>query len=479
MIMSARKTTHRYTPDRIEELGTNEIFVFGSNLQGTHCGGAARIALNKFGAIWGQGVGLQGKSYAIPTMQGGVETIKPYVDEFIIFAKEHKELLFYVSRIGCGIAGFKDEEIAPLFTEAKNVDNIVLPEKFVDVLSQLFSMNIPNHLKVKVHGQTATLVDMLIELNKEHHFNSPEEALACLGKYLDHLRTDGDMVAFNCSIRSLWSCCCDCFPNGKLDIQLLKRSLDHIPYQGIESVYKDYVIEKTIKLIEMMNEFRRYTNPKELAEDFRLATGGVNHCGPQNSWYYFNFSSPSGINYIREHFVQYLVNFWEEFAPTGTLDNAKFRNFMIERHLHGIQKYGLDAVIKRNYKPDSTCHPDVFVPYRGGAGPIYVQDQDSRKWIKSCGEGKGPNASDCYMEMHCIRQLLEKDDNYQFIENGYWNSYYVPVKDYSLPVYQLNGKLDFSSQEDKIKFIDNLIGHTSNRKKENIFHRMMRKLHLK
>ena len=75
----------------------------------------------------GQGVGLQGQSYAIPTMQGGVETIRPYVDEFIWFAKQHPELTFLVTRIGCGIAGFVDEEISPLFIEAHKVENIVLP----------------------------------------------------------------------------------------------------------------------------------------------------------------------------------------------------------------------------------------------------------------------------------------------------------------------------------------------------------------
>ena len=105
----------------------NEIFVFGSNLRGMHGGGAAYIAYRKFGAIMGQGVGLQGQSYAIPTMQGGVETIRPYVDEFIWFAKQHPELTFLVTRIGCGIAGFTDDEISPLFKEAHEVDNIVLP----------------------------------------------------------------------------------------------------------------------------------------------------------------------------------------------------------------------------------------------------------------------------------------------------------------------------------------------------------------
>ena len=118
----------RTTPEFITHLQPDEIFVFGSNLKGLHGGGAAYIAYRKFGAIMGQGVGLQGQSYGIPTMQGGVETIRPYVDEFIQFAKEHPHLTFLVTRIGCGIAGFNDDDIAPLFEDAHQVENIVLPE---------------------------------------------------------------------------------------------------------------------------------------------------------------------------------------------------------------------------------------------------------------------------------------------------------------------------------------------------------------
>lgn len=120
-----------FTPDRITCLQPDEIFVFGSNLSGMHGGGAAKVALEAFGAIWGQGVGLQGQSYGIPTMQGGVDTIKPFVDEFISFARQHPELFFYVTRIGCGIAGFQDREIAPLFDQAKGLQNICLPRTFV------------------------------------------------------------------------------------------------------------------------------------------------------------------------------------------------------------------------------------------------------------------------------------------------------------------------------------------------------------
>ena len=92
-----------------------------------HGGGAALVAYSKYGAIWGQGIGLQGRSYAIPTMQGNVETIRPYVDEFIQFATEHSELTFLVTRIGCGIAGFRDNEISPLFEKAHTLENVVLP----------------------------------------------------------------------------------------------------------------------------------------------------------------------------------------------------------------------------------------------------------------------------------------------------------------------------------------------------------------
>ena len=124
----------RISTDYITELKENEIFVFGSNLEGMHGGGAARAAYNKFGAIWGQGVGLQGQSYGIPTMHGGVDVIKPYVDEFINFAKSHPELKFLVTRIGCGIAGFRDEEMAPLFKDAIEIENIYLPKSFYYVL---------------------------------------------------------------------------------------------------------------------------------------------------------------------------------------------------------------------------------------------------------------------------------------------------------------------------------------------------------
>ena len=138
-----------FTPEKITHLENNEIFVFGSNLAGSHGGGAARLAHNRFGAVWGQGVGLQGQCYAIPTMHGGVDAIKPYVDEFISFAKLHPEFIFLVTKIGCGIAGFRDGDIAPLFAAAIDVENVILPESFVSIIFDITGESI---LRDKIRG---------------------------------------------------------------------------------------------------------------------------------------------------------------------------------------------------------------------------------------------------------------------------------------------------------------------------------------
>ena len=127
-------------------LQKNEVFVFGSNEAGIHGAGAARAAYDKFGAVLGQGYGFAGSSFAIPTKDKSIETlpiskIKIYVDKFIIYAAEHAELDFLVTKIGTGLAGLSVEEIAPLFEDAIYINNIYLPREFHDFfnLSQSLS----------------------------------------------------------------------------------------------------------------------------------------------------------------------------------------------------------------------------------------------------------------------------------------------------------------------------------------------------
>ena len=123
----------RVAADRIAELGEGEVFVFGSNIQGAHGGGAAWFAHKHFGAEWGVGDGLTGRTYALPTMEGK-DAMKGAVNRFIACARQHPELTFLVTAVGCGIAGYTPEEVAPLFKEATSLENVYLPQAFWDVL---------------------------------------------------------------------------------------------------------------------------------------------------------------------------------------------------------------------------------------------------------------------------------------------------------------------------------------------------------
>jgi hypothetical protein len=125
----------RTTPENITELKPNEVFVFGSSLSGRHGKGAAKLALT-WGAKWGQVSGLQGRTYGIPTKNASITRtlttteIKPYVNEFIEYARSRQDLTFLVTEIGCGLAGYKPKDIAPLFRGAVELSNIHLPARF-------------------------------------------------------------------------------------------------------------------------------------------------------------------------------------------------------------------------------------------------------------------------------------------------------------------------------------------------------------
>lgn len=125
----------QYTPNNITSLQPNEVFVFGSNEAGRHGAGAAKTAVLKFGATYGVASGIQGRSYAIPTKDRHIQTlpiseIKRYVDRFYEFAKSSQNLIFYVTEIGCGLAGYTPAYIAPLFIQFKDLDNVLLPRSF-------------------------------------------------------------------------------------------------------------------------------------------------------------------------------------------------------------------------------------------------------------------------------------------------------------------------------------------------------------
>ena len=437
-----------FTPDKINRLKYDEIFVFGSNLRGIHAGGAARVAVERFGAIMGQGVGLQGQSYAIPTMQGGVETIKPYVNDFIRFAKEHKSLVFYITRIGCGIAGFKDEEIAPLFSEARGIKNIILPKSFCDILE--LQNGLYHDLLTHAHGITKTFADVLAELNKKEHFTNAESALASLAHYFDRFRKGGDEIAF-LAIRILYSELnarnFKLFEHGVLNANALRERLfnNNTFVDLYDRAYLSYCKERLCNLISYLNTFRRYKTVEQVRSDLQeLNVTSFKHCSPNNSPFLFSIVSGYPIHF----FSIALQKHWDEISSSGVLDNAKLMEVMFERHERGIRKYGLEAVIRHDYESDDPCYPEVYFPKKVGTGPVYVRITD-RKFIRSCGEGKGPHSVPNEYEFQLALQLLEKDKNYMKISR-----YIIPKSDYTLPVFDWwSGLMSFGSDKEKISFI--------------------------
>jgi len=126
-----------FTPEIITSLAPNEVFVFGSNLAGRHGAGAAKTAFKAFGAHWGQGIGFSEQSYAIPTKNHFLETLPlqficPHVGEFLDFAASRLDLRFFVTPVGCGLAGYTPKDTAPLFLEGPcaPTSNIVFPRSF-------------------------------------------------------------------------------------------------------------------------------------------------------------------------------------------------------------------------------------------------------------------------------------------------------------------------------------------------------------
>lgn len=441
-----------FTPENISRLREGEVFVFGSNLEGMHMGGAARVAATRFGAIMGQGVGLQGQSYAIPTMQGGVETIKPYVDEFTEFARQHEELTFYVTRIGCDIAGFRDAEIAPLFAQAYMLDNVILPETFCRVIEEL--LNTRKDRLTHAHGITKTLADILAELNKEQHFTTPEKALESLYGYLDRFRKSGDDIAF-LAIRILLSELqvheASLFSQGVLNADMLRERVFNADTftQSCDRAYSAYCRERLCNLIAYLNTFRRYTSAEQLINDLHeLKVMGFNHCGPNERPYFFSIEADYPVWFFSEGLREH----WAEITSNGVLDSGKMLEVLFKRHERGIRKYGLEAVIRHDYVDDGPCHPEVYFPKKIGTGPVYVQVSD-RRYIRSCGEGKGPRSIPDEYESWLALKLLKKDDNYAEVSR-----YYIPKRDYTLPVFDYHrGRMEFDSEEEKAAFIKEVL----------------------
>lgn len=316
----------KYTPENITSLNSDDVFVFGSNLAGNHAGGAARVARERFGAIMGQGVGMQGQSYAIPTMQGGVDTIKPYVDDFIKLAREWDQTTFYVTRIGCGIAGFTDEQIAPLFVDALELYNVRLPKSFVDVLTsgkytESYLSNWQKH-----YSSYDMPIDYLLTLDRFNRYK-PQD----MDKALEDLEERVGQIARR-SCMSMTELLYKNYPKDSIlgTVENVECYLDKIANGICHSEPYDvpcmrYIYSMTVELAKLMLELRKWDTPEpgggELSDLFfynlySIMTGRWN-CG-DNSYIYDDVRDAFPV------FKRALKKNWRKIFTGEQIDKQKF-----------------------------------------------------------------------------------------------------------------------------------------------------------
>jgi uncharacterized protein (DUF1810 family) len=470
-----------YTPDAISSLRADEVFVFGSNLHGHHGGGAARVARRNFGAIWGQGVGLQGQSYAIPTMQGGAETIKPYVDQFIDFAKDHSEMFFYVTRIGCGIAGFKDSDIAPLFKDAIETANICLPKSFVGILknkeiaskvnvvkntADVLDFCCPKYKMLSEYGYIRTIADIIKVLNQSNCYTDPETLEHDLQMVLEHYRERGtvsqsSIEAFRCLIHDYSTIL---FDGNKLDIDVLAHIIEKIPYEGrnpIEEVFSIRQKAKILYAVKFANRICKYTNPNDLIYDIQGLFLGKSTWGWSTAL--LDDDHPH-TNYGVRFFLDNISKAWasityvDEQSKKATLSNDLLESYMFTNHEKKIIGKGLVSTLKEDYEEVSGCHSTRLQPKRPGSGPIYVVNDDKRIQ-KACHPSDDTLIQQEFYEKGFVsvlmRNLVSRHE-YREVEGGR-DIFFLPVRDYSRPIYDGNyNEMSFESEEQKIKFIKSL-----------------------
>ena len=170
----------KITPENIQELKENEIFVFGSNLAGKHGAGAALLAKNRFGAKFGIGVGLMGQSYAFPTKNYNIQTlpiesnnsicIKQFVEPLLELIKSSPSKHFYITELGCGLAGYTPNDIAPLFKGFEELENCSLPQRFIDIICK------PKIIRTyKMTDENMQCRGFQYELNKKYEIKGPIE----------------------------------------------------------------------------------------------------------------------------------------------------------------------------------------------------------------------------------------------------------------------------------------------------------------
>lgn len=296
------------------------------------------------------------------------------------------------------------------------------------------------------HGITRTFADITIANNNVKGYTSPFEVIDDIFNHFERLAKYGDEVAeiaLRVLIETLESP--DVFVGGHLNDNALRNKIERLDLfeKELEKVYFNHCSEKLCNIISYLNSFKHYASKKEVMEDLSCSEDLYLHLG--------NLMSPmrGGDGYPFLYLQKFLDNNWSEICTDGILDNEKLEDKLFNQHNKRLMEYGLAETIHKFYiRGNDPCHPEPYSPIEIGTAPIYIENK--KKFLPSCGNGVGINATPNSLEYRIVSKILEKDDRY--IRR--WK-YLLPKDDMELPVFSdEEGIIDFDSFEKKIKFID-------------------------
>lgn len=299
------------------------------------------------------------------------------------------------------------------------------------------------------YGQVRTMADILIGMNEQYHFTNSEDAVAAVMKFIGeqspcHFAISGK--AFHFIADALYSP--KAFVNGKLnkDAFLDNFTVSQFEKNWDNAMYR-YYYAKIWKLICYFNEFRRYTSPNQIYRDLK------NTINPE--CYVMT-------GYPQEFFICAIEEAWEKIAPNNSIDSKLLEEYMFKNHEASVKAIGLEATIEKHFEQDY-CWADVYFPKEIGSAPVYIERKkgNKRMFIKSCGEGKGPNNCPELLEFGYAYRLLVEDIKYDIYGSYPYSDFqpelFVPKDDMSLPIYSNKfpvGRLIFEKENDKVTFLE-------------------------
>lgn len=352
-----------------------------------------------------------------------------------------------------------DQEIINIVLKQFKGNELI--ENEVQQHEDIQSMRLSPESYTEEYGQVQTLCDIIKVLNDKNQYQSIDPLFNDIKEVMARYVRRGTISertrrTINAGLLKDE----DVFSDGVLDVAKLRQSLlDRIKSgedDQIEEVMAKRDVFKLASLVQYMNEFRRYMSTDEIRGDLcHYVFDGITSCGDfsksrLNDKVFCNYPF-GGYAYPYYALLQAIQAMWPQITTDGVLDNSKLQQVMINRYQEDRDKYGLLSLALNHYVQDGPCHPEVYVPKNGEYyGPVLVEDDAiRRRYIESCGEGKGPYRTDDYYEYQIMNLLIASDLKYVSVDKGLL----IPKGDFSLPVYGPMGKIHFASQNDKEEFI--------------------------